>query len=69
VIARCIVRLHWNFVDCSACGAKGTGRATLVLHANLDNTHIEFAVFNPVDGMIGEIAVIRLRFLHVALQS
>lgn len=34
----------------------------LVLHANLDNAHIEFAVSDPVDVMFREVAAIRLRF-------
>lgn len=34
----------------------------LVLHANLDNAHIEFAVSDPVDVMFRDSAAIRLRF-------
>jgi len=36
--------------------------AELVLHANLDDAHIEFAVSDPADVMIGDVAGIRLRF-------
>ena len=34
----------------------------LVLHANLDNAHIEFAVSDPADVMLRDVAAIRLRF-------
>lgn len=34
----------------------------LVLHANLDNAHIEFPASDPVDVMIQDVAAIRLRF-------
>ncbi len=40
----------------------------LVLHASLDNAHIEFAVADPVDVMIGNVAAIRLRFPDALLR-
>jgi len=36
--------------------------SALVLHANLDNAHIEFAASDPVDVMFQDVAAIRLRF-------
>lgn len=39
-----------------------------VLHANLDNAHIEFAVSGPADVMIGDVAGIRLRFPDALLR-
>jgi c-di-GMP-binding flagellar brake protein YcgR len=38
------------------------GCAALVLHANLDNTHIEFAGADPAGVMFRDVAAIRLRF-------
>lgn len=40
----------------------------LVLHASLDNAHIEFAVSDPVDVMLGDVAAIRLRFPDALLR-
>jgi len=40
----------------------------VVLHASLDNAHIEFAVSDPVDVMLGDVAAIRLRFPDALLR-
>lgn len=40
----------------------------LVLHANLDNAHVEFAASDPVDVMIQDVAAIRLRFPNSLLR-
>lgn len=39
-----------------------------VLHANLDDAHIEFAVSDPADVMVGDVAGIRLRFPDALLR-
>ena len=43
-------------------------RSALVLHANLDNAHIEFAASDPVDVMFEDVAAIRLRFPDALLR-
>ena len=40
----------------------------LVLHANLDDAHIEFAAADPVEVMIADVAAIRLRFPDALLR-
>ena len=43
-------------------------RRAFVLHANLDNAHLEFAVSDPADVMLRNVAAIRLRFPDALLR-